>query len=721
MSLDLDPSVIWRDFTTDGIPASGAHDPRKVEIRQSLSALRQAVIALLADADPGLTLPNLLIRATDTGAGTPNAIQATTNLTLPAGDATALIALNIFEMNTGSPVTVSFNGGAALTIKTVAGNNVEPGALPGGTNVLGIRVGTNFQLFSDQASAALLTEMEELLEDFQTLFLGVRADDPTTGPGGAALQEGALYYNSTSSQLRVYDGSVWQPIDTIDFASQAEAEAGTDNTKAITPQRVVENLTYAGIASAKSYGIKGDGTDQTALINFVLGLGTPVFFPRGDYRVSATIQVPNGGGIVGVGENTNFIRAFSSGRPVIEYTGDGGDVGQQPWFRRFSITNNLGQSVAVNDNGLEIGLAGPWGGRGDIGDITIVGQYDNFKWKGGTVSTIHAVRCYEAKRHNFFGVNPRGELVECHAEYGEGNGYYIFAENSGETGVRLINCGTFGNQEFGLQADAASGVSGANIWLIGRFSSSFDGRGGIYSDKPIIQFLWDKLFVEYAGYAVNFKPDFTVYTGAKGITLTGPNVEKIAGGDIEVLNCRGQGILIDAADVQLSGISKVINNGTGGGSGADRVGIGIQNAARVHIQELYTEAHKGSTSQTTDLAINTGDCVTSLGQSDLRAAFFAAVANHQWTGEYKNLSDPSIASASDITVAPWARRVTLTGTANLYNIAPTFKGHRIKIRFTGILTVDNGGNILQQSTVVTAAGMILEFECDGTNWWRVSQ
>ena len=126
MSLDLDPSVIWRDFTTDGIPASGKHDPRKVEIRQSLSALRQAVIALLADADPGLALPNLLIRASDVGAGAPNAIQATTNLPVPAGDATALIALNIFEANTASPVTVSFNGGSALTVKTLAGNDIEP-------------------------------------------------------------------------------------------------------------------------------------------------------------------------------------------------------------------------------------------------------------------------------------------------------------------------------------------------------------------------------------------------------------------------------------------------------------------------------------------------------------------------------------------------------------------------------------------------------------------
>ena len=122
--------------------------------------MRQAVIALLADADPGLALPNLLIRASDTGAGTPNAIQATTNLPVPAGDAGALVALNIFEENTGSPVTVAFNGGSALTIKSNSGNDIAAGGLAEGMVVLGVVIGSTFRLFSDQSSAAILAAAE---------------------------------------------------------------------------------------------------------------------------------------------------------------------------------------------------------------------------------------------------------------------------------------------------------------------------------------------------------------------------------------------------------------------------------------------------------------------------------------------------------------------------------------------------------------------------------
>ncbi|AWI57192.1 hypothetical protein [Sinorhizobium fredii] len=102
-------------------------------------------------------LPYSFIRATDTGAGTANAIQATSPI--PVSES-ALIMMNIFEANTGSPVTVSFNGGSALTIKTAAGNNVVTGGLVAGMIVIGAISGSTFRLFSDQASAAVLAACE---------------------------------------------------------------------------------------------------------------------------------------------------------------------------------------------------------------------------------------------------------------------------------------------------------------------------------------------------------------------------------------------------------------------------------------------------------------------------------------------------------------------------------------------------------------------------------
>ncbi|HEV7305202.1 hypothetical protein [Ensifer sp.] len=102
-------------------------------------------------------LPFSFIIASDVGAGTANAIQATTSMPVSGS---ALIWTNVFRANTGSPVTISFNGGSALTIKTNTGNNVSAGGLVAGMIVLGIVSGSTFRLLNDQVSSAIVAAAE---------------------------------------------------------------------------------------------------------------------------------------------------------------------------------------------------------------------------------------------------------------------------------------------------------------------------------------------------------------------------------------------------------------------------------------------------------------------------------------------------------------------------------------------------------------------------------
>ncbi|AII27813.1 hypothetical protein B9J07_13125 [Sinorhizobium sp. LM21] len=102
-------------------------------------------------------LPYSFIVASDAGAGTANAIQATTSIPVSGS---ALIWVNVFETNTGSPVTISFNGGSTLTVKTNSGNDPAPGGLPGGSIIMGIATVSTFRLISDQASAAIVAAAE---------------------------------------------------------------------------------------------------------------------------------------------------------------------------------------------------------------------------------------------------------------------------------------------------------------------------------------------------------------------------------------------------------------------------------------------------------------------------------------------------------------------------------------------------------------------------------
>ncbi|MDE3796632.1 hypothetical protein I7G59_04725 [Sinorhizobium meliloti] len=197
-------ATVFRDYETDGVPSSDPHKPKKAEIRQLLAGYEAIINAFLSDggliytskasldadlahgnhssawvigdpisANNGVymkigasgvgswtrvaDLPFSFIIASDAGAGTPNAIQATTSIPVSSS---ALIWTNIFEDNTASPVTISFNGGTPLTIKTNSGNDVAAGGLTAGMIVMGIVSGSTFRLVSDQASAAIVAAAE---------------------------------------------------------------------------------------------------------------------------------------------------------------------------------------------------------------------------------------------------------------------------------------------------------------------------------------------------------------------------------------------------------------------------------------------------------------------------------------------------------------------------------------------------------------------------------
>lgn len=246
-------NTVFRDFATDGVPSSGKNRPRKPDIRRLLTGYEAIINAFLSNggliypskaaldadlargansmawvmgdattANNGIyrkvgasgsgswtrvaDLPISFIPASDVGAGTANAIQATSPIPVSGS---ALIWMNIFEANTSSPVTVSFNGAAALTIKTNSGQNVAAGGLVSGMIVLGIVSGSTFRLVSDQASAAILAAAEAAVAEAETLV----------GQAATALQpedigvDVAAYNDRRIAQVIVADDTGLYPGD----------------------------------------------------------------------------------------------------------------------------------------------------------------------------------------------------------------------------------------------------------------------------------------------------------------------------------------------------------------------------------------------------------------------------------------------------------------------------------------------------------------------------
>jgi hypothetical protein len=213
-------------------------------------------------------LPYSFIIANDAGAGTPNAIQATTSISVSAS---ALIWMNIADTNTASPVTVQFNGGPVYTVKTNSGNDPAAGGLPGGTIVLGIVSGATFRLLSDQASTAILAAAEA---------------------AQAAAEE--------ARDVAVAAAATTDPLETHEFSV----------VLAQTSVTISGGYTVGKVATVHLNGVEIDG--------WTASTGTTVTFPAitandiADGESSATMKVRIGTSVIGLaGLDGRYLRTTS--------------------------------------------------------------------------------------------------------------------------------------------------------------------------------------------------------------------------------------------------------------------------------------------------------------------------------------------------------------------------------------------------------------------------
>lgn len=334
MALTTVAAEVYRDFALDGVPSSEVHEPKKSDIRRLLGGYEQVINAfssagglifdtralLYADLaksanslawvvqDPTAAfngvykkvgasgtgswervadLPYSFIVAEDAGAGTANAIEATSDLPISSS---ALVLLNIFETNGPGPITVRFNGAEpAYTIKTASGNDPATGGLVAGMQVIGRVSGATFRLYSDQASAAILAQVEALLT-----YVEAARDEAVAAAADAASIVG-------------FEG----------LADEQTVKQGTSSTKSPSVLSLVQRLQFDGYLTSKQYGAKADGKD-VASVTMTTVAGTTLTASVGTFSpldVGKTIVV-RGAGASGA-DLFSTIASYSSATVVV--------------------------------------------------------------------------------------------------------------------------------------------------------------------------------------------------------------------------------------------------------------------------------------------------------------------------------------------------------------------------------------------------------------------
>ncbi|MGB3349732.1 MAG: SGNH/GDSL hydrolase family protein [Brucella anthropi] len=95
-----------------------------------------------------------IIPLTNTGAGTANALRATSALPVPQADRSAILLLNVTATNTGA-MTLSVNAEGARPLRTNSGQDINPAYVRTGMVLALVKEGVNYRLLSDVASAAI--------------------------------------------------------------------------------------------------------------------------------------------------------------------------------------------------------------------------------------------------------------------------------------------------------------------------------------------------------------------------------------------------------------------------------------------------------------------------------------------------------------------------------------------------------------------------------------
>lgn len=113
---------------------------------------------------------------------------------------------------------------------------------------------------SATAAAASAASAASSYDQFDDRYLGSKSSDPTVDNDGNALITGALYYNTTAEQIKVYTGSVWKNAgSTVNGTSSRTVATATSNQTSFS-------VTYdVGFVDVYLNGVKLlAGTDFTA-------------------------------------------------------------------------------------------------------------------------------------------------------------------------------------------------------------------------------------------------------------------------------------------------------------------------------------------------------------------------------------------------------------------------------------------------------------------------
>jgi hypothetical protein len=191
------------------------------------SASSAAISATAASTSAGLAATSASSAATSASTALASAATATTSAaTAVSSAATAVTSAGQAATSASSAATSATSAAASASTASTSAATAVSSAATAVTSAGQAVTSASSAATSATSAAASATSAAASYDSFDDRYLGPKASAPTLDNDGAALLEGALYWNSTNKNMNVYNGTAWEVVTTSGDITAVNAGTG---------------------------------------------------------------------------------------------------------------------------------------------------------------------------------------------------------------------------------------------------------------------------------------------------------------------------------------------------------------------------------------------------------------------------------------------------------------------------------------------------------------
>ena len=248
-SLMVDAASATTSATNAATSATSAATSATNAATSETNAATSATTASTQATNASTSATNASTSATNAATSETNAATSETNASTSATSASTSASTATTQASNASTSATSASG-SATTATTQASNastsastattqasNASTSASNASTSETNAATSATNSASSATASAASATAAAATKDSIDEFYLGAQSSNPTVDNNGDAVTAGDWYFNTTSNETRIYNGSVWQvtAISTAGLLTSANnlsdvASAGTSRT-----------------------------------------------------------------------------------------------------------------------------------------------------------------------------------------------------------------------------------------------------------------------------------------------------------------------------------------------------------------------------------------------------------------------------------------------------------------------------------------------------------